>query len=67
MFIIKKDIGYLVKEGIFFFGIVEDFKDVFLFVGIKCNFGGLFGYMLIWDGIVVDIFGIVMVVIWKSE
>lgn len=67
MSIIKKDIGYLAKEGILSPGIAEDFKDVFLSAGIKCNSGGSSGYMLIWDGTAVDISGTATAVIWKSE
>ena len=66
MSIIKKDIGYLAKEGILSPGIAEDFKDVFLSAGIKCNSGGSSGYMLIWDGTAVDISGTATAVIRKS-
>lgn len=67
MSIIKKDIGYLAKEGILSPGMAEEFKDTFLSAGIKCNAGGLSGYMLIWDGTAVEISGTATAVIWKSK
>lgn len=67
MSIIKKDIGYLAKEGILSPGMAEEFKDTFLSAGIKCNAGGLSGYMLIWDGTAVEISETATAVIWKSK